>query len=95
MNHQRTQAYRRVLHTLEELGPSKLQPGEQERIRTAADTLLFSTDLAGDAQLALEDIAILRRTLVESGRWEPATADRLTDDLRQCGPDSEPGREAA
>jgi hypothetical protein len=27
--------------------------------------------------------------LVESDRWTQETADRLADDLRQCGPDGE------
>ena len=37
MTSERTQAYGRVIKTLEDLGPSKLQPVEQERIRDAAD----------------------------------------------------------
>ena len=49
MSTDRTQAYRRVLQTLEDLGPSKLQEGEQERIRFAADSLIFSSDLGQDA----------------------------------------------
>lgn len=97
MNTERTQAYRRVLGTLEDLGPAKLQGEEQDRIRQAADALIFSTDIAADseAQAALDDAAGLCRDLVDSGRWEQATARRLTADVRACGPAPVVGREAA
>jgi hypothetical protein len=45
MTSDRTQAYGRVVRTLEDLGPAKLQPVEQERIREAADNLIFAADL--------------------------------------------------
>src|SRR5438105_2840002 len=44
MTPERAYAYRRVLHTLNELGPTKLLGPEQERIRAAADSLLFTHD---------------------------------------------------
>jgi len=77
-----------VLGTLDELGPSKLQPSEQERIRYAADSLLFCSDLIEDdaTRDSLEDTELLFEVLVESGRWERVTADRLVGDLRSCGP---------
>jgi hypothetical protein len=95
---ERTQAYRRVITTLNELGPSKLWAGERERIRYAADTLIFSADLIEDeaARDALEDAGRLCSSLVQSGRWESVTAARLASDLSECGPepklasDSEP-----
>jgi hypothetical protein len=37
MTSERTQAYGRVVKTLDDLGPTKLQPAEQERIRDAAE----------------------------------------------------------
>lgn len=88
MSPERTHAYRRVLQTLDELGPSKLQPAEMERIRYAADSLIFCTDLLEDDSTrdSLEDTELLLEVLVESGRWERVTADRLIDDLRSCGP---------
>lgn len=88
MTPERAHAYRRVLHTLKELGPSKLQDGEQELIRDAVDSLLFSQDLVTDtaARDALRDVTTLCNTLVESGRWEQITARRLSDDVTQCGP---------
>lgn len=97
MSPARTQAYRRVIQTLTELGPSKLQPAEQDRIRIAADNLIFSRDLSRDvaAHEALEDIQRLCGALVESGRWMHATADRLAADVRGCGPESQPEPEVA
>jgi hypothetical protein len=88
MSPERTHAYRRVMQTLNELGPSKLLDGEQDRIRAAADNLIFSSDLDEDvaAQEALDDIERLCRALVASGRWEQVTAARLADDLFGCGP---------
>lgn len=89
MSPNRTQAYRRVMHTLDELGPSKLQPAEQDRIRLAADNLVFSSALATDAEAmqALADVEALSDALIESGRWERITAARLVADLRSCGPE--------
>ena len=89
MSPERSQAYRRVMQTMDDMGPSKLLESEQERIRYAADNLLFSTNLVGDADAlaALEDVEALCRILVASGRWEHATATRLADDVFQCGPD--------
>ncbi len=89
MNPERANAYSRVLHTLDELGPVKLQPAEQERIRYAADSLIFCADLLEDdaTRDSLEDTELLCEVLVESGRWERATTDRLIADLRGCGPE--------
>jgi hypothetical protein len=89
MSPERTQAYRRVMHTLDELGPSKLQSEEQDRIRLTADNLIFSAGLdddGGAARQALRDTEELCAALIESGRWEPVTAQRLERDLRACGP---------
>jgi hypothetical protein len=88
MSPQRSQAYRRVIKTLDDMGPSKLFDSEQQRIRYAADNLIFSTDLNTDVEAcdALEDVAALCRALVESGRWEQGTAMRLVDDVCECGP---------
>ena len=88
MSPERTQAYRRVTHTLDELGPSKLLDDEQDRIRHAADNLIFSSDLGGDgaAREALHDVEQLCTALVDSGRWEAVTAERLERDVRACGP---------
>jgi len=92
MSPERTNAYRRVLSTIAELGPSKLQDGEEDRIRYAADSLIFCADLGGDdaAREALLETQLMLDALVESGRWERVTADRLAADLRDCGPAPEP-----
>jgi hypothetical protein len=71
------------------MGPSKLWSDEQDRIRYAADTLIFSSDLVQDsaARDALEAAGRLCTALVESGRWESITAARLASDLSECGPE--------
>ena len=92
MSPERTKAYKRVMRTLSDLGPSKLLTGEQDRIRAAADTLIFSGH--GDEQTiddALADADALCHDLVASGRWEPVTAQRLAHDLHDCGPHGDAG----
>jgi hypothetical protein len=85
MTSDRTQAYGRVIRTLGDLGPSKLLPGEQERIREAADNLIFAADL-DEARDALVDVEVLAEHLVASGRWTAERAEQLVDDLLACGP---------
>jgi hypothetical protein len=88
MSPERSNAYRRVMKALDDLGPSKLLEAEQQRIRYAADNLIFSSDLAtdGEAREALEDVEALCRGLVDSGRWEQLSATRLMHDMCECGP---------
>ena len=85
MNTERTQAYGRVVKTLDELGPTKLQPIEQDRVRDAADTLIFAADL-DDARAAMADVESLAEHLVASDRWSEERAKQLVDDLLACGP---------
>ena len=85
MNTERTQAYGRVVKTLEDIGPAKLQPAELERVRDAADTLIFASD-PDEARSALEDVDTLVDHLVTSGRWSDERAQQLIDDLLACGP---------
>ena len=85
MNSERTQAYGRVVKTLEDIGPIKLQPAEQARVREAADTLIFAVDL-DEARAALEDIDALAEHLVASDRWSAELARQLVDDILACGP---------
>jgi hypothetical protein len=85
MNSDRTQAYGRVLRTLEDVGPAKLHQPEQERIREAADTLLFAATLQ-DARAALEDVDALSEHLVSTGRWTEERAVQLAQDILACGP---------
>ncbi len=85
MTSERAQAYGRVMATLQDIGDSKLQPGEVERIREAADALLFSEGGDQGATTAVADVTALTRALVESDRWTEAGARRLLDDLLHCG----------
>jgi len=85
MNSERTQAYGRVVKTLEDLGPTKLQPAEQDRVREAADTLIFASDL-DEAREAMADIDTLVEHLVTSDRWSEERAKQLVDDVMACGP---------
>jgi hypothetical protein len=97
MTPERAHAYRRVIQTLKELGPTKLVSGEQDRIRNAADNLIFSRDLVQDAgaREALQDVELLCRALVQSGRWDQTRATRLAGDISQCGPPPPAELEAA
>lgn len=90
MSPERSQAYARVMHTLDELGPSKLQREEQDRVRYAADNLIFASELDGEPALALTDALELCDALVRSGRWEPVTATQLASDITACGPAAAP-----
>lgn len=93
MNSERAQAYGRVVSTIEELAATKLQPSEVQRLRDAADTLLFSESMdAPGARTALDDIEDLTSALTESGRWTVERADRLFDDVAECGPLAPVGR---
>jgi hypothetical protein len=89
MTNERTQAYGRVVQTLAELGPTKLQPAEQARIRDAADTLIFASDL-DEAQDALRDMGVLTEHLLTSGRWLEERIDTLVANLLACGPSNVP-----
>ena len=85
MNTERTQAYGRVVKTLEDLGPTKLQPAELDRVRNAADILIFASGI-DEAREAMADIDSLAEHLVASDRWSDERAKQLVDDLLACGP---------
>jgi hypothetical protein len=85
MTSDRTQAYGRVVKTLEDLGPAKLQPHEQEVIRDAADTLIFAAG-PEEASAALRDIEALADHLAATGRRTPERTEQLVQDLLACGP---------
>jgi hypothetical protein len=86
MTSERTQAYGRIVKTLEDLGPAKLLPAEQERIREAADTLIFASGPDDDVIRAVEDVRALAEHLAESGRWTDERAAELIDDVTATGP---------
>ena len=85
MNTERTQAYGRVVRTLEDLGPTKLQPAELDRVRDAADTLIFASGI-DETREAMADIDSLAEHLVASDRWSDERAKQLVEDLLACGP---------
>jgi hypothetical protein len=85
MTSERTLAYGLVVRTLDDLGPAKLQPAEQDRIREAADTLIFAAG-PEEARAAFEDVEVLVEHLVASSRWTSERALQLIDDLAACGP---------
>ena len=97
MTPDRARAYGRVVETVDELGPSKLLLAERDRIRAAADLLVFARDMIRDpeARDALLDADALCRHLVDSGRWESTTADQLADHLFACAQWPEPASLAA
>ena len=86
MTSNRSQAYGRVIQTLAELGPVKLHDDEVDRLREAADTLLFTEDMNDDARAATREARSVIDNLVDSGRWTEERASRLADDLAACGP---------
>ena len=86
MTSERTQAYGRIVKTLEELGPVKLLASEQERIRDAGDILIFAEGSDDHVIAAIDDIRSLADHLVESGRWTEERALLLVDDIAATGP---------
>jgi len=87
MNSERSQAYGRVVKTLEDMAAAKLLPAEEQRIRDAADTLLFSESIeAPGAREALEDMEALMAHLVDADRWSPERGSALAEDVAGCGP---------
>jgi hypothetical protein len=88
MTSERSQAYGRVMKTLDDVGPAKLHEPEREQIRAAADTLFFAEDLGVDAEArdAVSRITKLARTLVDSERWLDDSARALLADVMACGP---------
>jgi hypothetical protein len=85
MNSDRTHAYGRVVKTLDDLGPAKLQPAELDRIREAADTLIFAGS-PDEARAVLADVRELTDHLVSVDRWTEERAEQLLSDLQDCGP---------
>ena len=85
MTSERTQAYGRVLQTLADVGSIKLHASEQERVRDAADALIFAASYH-EARAVLEDVDALSEHLVATGRWSEERAAELAHDILACGP---------
>lgn len=86
MTPDRSNAYGRVIKTLNDVGAAKLHDLERMRVRNAADTLLFAAEADAAALDALADVEHLARHLIETGRWLPERASTLSDDVAACGP---------
>lgn len=82
MDNERSQAYGRVVKTLDELGNVKLTTEEAQIIRDAADALFFDGD-GYDELAAVEDLV---QQLVDADRWTAESGHRLVDDVAACGP---------
>ena len=82
----RAEAYGRVMKTLADIGPSKLQPFEQDAIRDAADARVFADADSAPALVAMVEVRELAARLIESERWLVDTAMRLVADIEACGP---------
>ena len=82
MDNARSQAYGRVVKTLDELGNIKLTADEAQTIRNAADALFFEGD-GYDELAAVEDLV---QQLVDADRWTAERGHRLVDDVAACGP---------
>jgi hypothetical protein len=85
MTSERTQAYGRVLRTLQDVGPTKLHESEQERIRDAADTLIFAATV-NEARDAIADVEALAEHLAATERWTEERAAELAQAIVACGP---------
>jgi hypothetical protein len=85
MTSERTQAYGRVMRTLDDLGAAKLHAPEADRIREAADTLVLAATIE-ETRAALSDIDALCEHLVATDRWSAERVAALQRDLLDCGP---------
>jgi hypothetical protein len=88
MNSDRAAAYGRVVKAVDDLAGTKLHREEQDKIRAAADALVFCEDLNSDpaAEEALAQVYELADHLVESDRLSSDGAQRLLQDVESCGP---------
>jgi hypothetical protein len=87
MTRDRALAYSNLMWVLNTAALGELRAAEIERIREAADALVFAKSLYGaPAQLALLDVEDLADALVDDERWPDATASLLVECIADCGP---------
>jgi hypothetical protein len=88
MTPERSKAYGRLMKIVAAGGDAQLEPAEQEILREAADAMFFCEDITldGDARDALSRVSDLAGTLVGADRWDPEIAERVMEDLEDCGP---------
>jgi hypothetical protein len=88
MTPERSKAYGRLMKTVSATGDGRLEPAEQETLREAADAMFFCEDITldDDARDALSRVTDLAGRLVGADRWDPELAERVMEDLEDCGP---------
>jgi hypothetical protein len=88
MTPERSKAYGRLMKTVSATGEGQLEPAEQETLREAADAVFFCEDITldDDARDALSRVSDLAGRLVGADRWDPELAERVMEDLEDCGP---------
>ena len=88
MTPERSKAYGRLMGVVSASGDAALDPGEQGVLREAGDALFFCEDIAldDDAREALARVSDLAGQLVGAERWDPELAERVLQDLEDCGP---------
>jgi hypothetical protein len=92
MTSNRSEAYGRVMTTLDTIGASKLHPHEQSLIRETADAMFFCVRLETD-EAALDAMAAVRDlgdAMLDGDRLMPETIARLMADVEGCGPEPVP-----
>ena len=69
-------------------GETALDASERDVLREAGDALFFCEDVAldVDAREALSRVSDLAGQLVGAERWDPELAERVMQDLEECGP---------
>jgi hypothetical protein len=69
-------------------GSEALEPEERTLLRGAADSLFFCEDISLDeeAREALAQVGDLTGALVGAERWDSLRAERVLQDLEDCGP---------
>jgi hypothetical protein len=88
MTPERSKAYGRLMQVVSATGDVALDPAEQQILRDAGDALFFCEDIAldDDARDALARVSDLAGQLVGAERWDPELAERVLQDLEDCGP---------
>jgi hypothetical protein len=85
MDHARYLAYRSTLRSLDRMPEWVLDSHERERLRDTAEALLLTNDLE-EAERMRGDAALALSLLVGQRRYDDARADRLWNDIADCGP---------
>jgi hypothetical protein len=85
---ERSKAYGRLMTVVSADGDGALDAAEQQILRDAGDALFFCEDIAldDDARDALARVSDLAGQLVGAERWDPELAERVLQDLEDCGP---------